>query len=347
MSSTSNTLKSSSGESGNRYGSDAASERSDGVQNVCDECGGELIESESNGDLHCKACGLVTEVDMIDHGPEWRDFDDEAEDKSRVGRPLNNLVHDRGLTTEIHPQNKDGYGNTLSSTQRKRAYKLREKNKWITTGDSKEKILKFGLNEIRRMSSSVGLPKSVQEVAATLFRRVQAEGLLYGRTVEHCAAACVYAASRKCDCPRTLNELNAVCRDVNNNKKQNYDLSIGRDYRYICDELGLEIEPNSPLDFFNRIVSDIDVDVGTDVSNLAKKLVEKATRENLHSGVKPISLMAASLFISFKYYNIDISQYDIAAAANISQATIQQRYQDIIGVVDIDRSEIVPEWRYE
>ena len=86
---------------------------------VCPECGGNVVTDSEHGETVCQDCGLVVEEDEIDHGPEWRAFDSSEKDrKSRVGAPTTNMMHDKGLSTNIGWQNKDAYGRSLSSEQR-------------------------------------------------------------------------------------------------------------------------------------------------------------------------------------------------------------------------------------
>ncbi|MFB6110491.1 MAG: TFIIB-type zinc ribbon-containing protein, partial [Halodesulfurarchaeum sp.] len=64
---------------------------------VCPECGGRLDTDEERGETVCSECGLVVEEDEIDRGPEWRAFDAaEKDQKSRVGAPTTNMMHDKG-----------------------------------------------------------------------------------------------------------------------------------------------------------------------------------------------------------------------------------------------------------
>ncbi|MFB6169002.1 MAG: TFIIB-type zinc ribbon-containing protein, partial [Haloferacaceae archaeon] len=75
---------------------------------VCPECGGQLATDEERGETVCSDCGLVVEEDSIDRGPEWRAFDSkEKDEKSRVGAPTTNMMHDKGLSTNIGWQDKD------------------------------------------------------------------------------------------------------------------------------------------------------------------------------------------------------------------------------------------------
>ncbi|MEF8778559.1 MAG: TFIIB-type zinc ribbon-containing protein, partial [Natronomonas sp.] len=81
---------------------------------TCPECSGQL--KNEGAETVCTECGLVVEEDEIDRGPEWRAFDSAEKDKkSRVGAPTTKMMHDDGLSTNIGWQDKDAYGNSLSS----------------------------------------------------------------------------------------------------------------------------------------------------------------------------------------------------------------------------------------
>ncbi|PSQ36218.1 transcription initiation factor IIB 2, partial [Halobacteriales archaeon SW_12_69_24] len=160
---------------------DAAAEESEG-QLVCPECGGALEADSERGETVCRECGLVVEEDEIDRGPEWRAFDSaEKEEKSRVGAPTTKMMHDEGLSTNIGWQDKDAYGNSLSSRQRQKMQRLRTWNERFRTRDSKERNLKQALGEIDRMASALGLPENVRETASVIYRRALDEDLLPGR----------------------------------------------------------------------------------------------------------------------------------------------------------------------
>ncbi|MFW6017452.1 MAG: TFIIB-type zinc ribbon-containing protein, partial [Halapricum sp.] len=64
---------------------------------TCPECGGNLVADDARGETVCDDCGLVVDADEIDRGPEWRAFDSkEKDEKSRVGAPTTNMMHDKG-----------------------------------------------------------------------------------------------------------------------------------------------------------------------------------------------------------------------------------------------------------
>ena len=113
----------------------AESEAKDAKQDIaCPECSGDLVVDEERGETVCGECGLVVEEDSIDRGPEWRAFNaTENDQKSRVGAPTTNMMHDKGLSTNIGWQDKDAYGNSLSSNQRQKMQRLRKWNERFRT----------------------------------------------------------------------------------------------------------------------------------------------------------------------------------------------------------------------
>jgi len=206
---------------------------------TCPECEGNLITDTEHGETVCSECGLVVEQDSVDRGPEWRAFDSsERDSKSRVGAPTTNMMHDKGLSTNIGWQDKDAYGKSLSSRQRQRMQRLRTWNERFRTRDSKERNLKQALGEIDRMASALGLPDNVRETASVIYRRALSENLLPGRSIEGVATAALYAAARQAGNPRSLDEISAVSRVDK--------MELTRTYRYVIRELKLEIQPADP-----------------------------------------------------------------------------------------------------
>ena len=202
-----------------------------------------LITSADGRELVCETCGLVVEERSIDHGPEWRAFTHwEGQRKARVGTPTTPTKHDRGLTTTIDWKDKDASGHTLSAEKRKQMHRLRTWQERIRTKNANERNLQFVLGEIDRMASALGIPRSVREIACVLYRRALDDDLIKGRSIEGVATSCLYAACRSEQIPRSLEEVSAVSRVERT--------EIGRAYRYIAWELGLEIEPTDHISTF-------------------------------------------------------------------------------------------------
>jgi transcription initiation factor TFIIB len=95
--------------------------------NGCPECGG-LVHTNSI-ETACEDCGLVLEDRPIDHGPEWRAFDEtEGNERKRTGPPLTPTRHDHGLSSEIGFDQADANGSTLSGRKRSQIARLRREH---------------------------------------------------------------------------------------------------------------------------------------------------------------------------------------------------------------------------
>jgi transcription initiation factor TFIIB len=292
---------------------------------VCPECGGDLTTEKAQGETVCAECGLVVEEDEIDHGPEWRAFDSEEKaEKSRVGAPTTKLMHDEGLSTNIGWQDRDAAGNSLSSRKRKKMQRLRTWNERFRTQDAKERNLKQALGEIERMASALGLPKNVRETASVIYRRALDDELLPGRSIEGVATAALYAAARQAGTPRSLDEIATVSRVEKT--------EIGRTYRYVARELGLQIRPTDPEKYVPRFVSDLGL--SEDVERRARELLRNAKDEGVHSGKSPVGLAAAAVYAASLLVKDKVTQSTVGEVADISEVTIRNRYNEILEAND-------------
>ncbi|GAA0680401.1 transcription initiation factor IIB [Natronoarchaeum mannanilyticum] len=305
--------------------SDERSTESETESLACPECGGQVVSDEERGETVCADCGLVVEEDEIDRGPEWRAFDAaEKDEKSRVGAPTTKMMHDDGLSTNIGWQDKDAYGQSLSSRQREKMSRLRTWNERFRTRDSKERNLKQALGEIDRMASALGLPDTVRETASVIYRRALDEDLLPGRSIEGVATASLYAAARQAGTPRSLDEIDAVSR-VDRDE-------IARTYRYVVRELGLEIQPADPEQYVPRFASELEV--SDEAEMRARELLRSAKDSGVHSGKSPVGMAAAAVYAAALLTNEQVTQSEVGEVASVSEVTIRNRYHELLEADD-------------
>ena len=296
-------------------------EKESETTDVCPECGGHLVNDAEHGETVCGDCGLVVEEDEIDPGPEWRAFDSSEQDqKSRVGAPTTNMMHDKGLSTNIGWQDKDAYGNALSSRQREKMQRLRTWNERFRTRDSKERNLKQALGEIDRMASALGLPENVRETASVIYRRALEEDLLPGRSIEGVATASLYAAARQAGNPRSLDEIERVSRVDR--------MELTRTYRYVIRELGLEVKPADPKSYIPRFTSELGL--SDEVERQARELLDAAQGTEVMSGKSPVGLAAAAIYAASLLTNEKVTQSEVSDVADISEVTIRNRYHELL-----------------
>ena len=301
-----------------RQEADQAQRNSEGQ---CPECDGPVLADQEHGETVCDDCGLVVDEDEIDRGPEWRAFDSaERDTKSRVGAPTTEMMHDKGLSTNIGWQNKDAYGNSLSANQRQKMQRLRTWNERFRTRDSKERNLKQALGEIDRMASALGLPENIRETASVIYQRALEEDLLPGRSIEGVATASLYAAARQAGTRRNLDEISAVSRVGKT--------EMTRTYRYVVRELGLEIQPADPEQYVPRFASALDL--SEEVERTARDLLGSAREAEIHSGKSPVGLAAAAVYAAALLTNEKVTQSAVGDVANVSEVTIRNRYKELL-----------------
>jgi transcription initiation factor TFIIB len=230
------------------------------------------------------------------------------------------MMHDKGLSTNIGWQDKDAYGNALSSRQREKMQRLRTWNERFRTRDSKERNLKQALGEIDRMASALGLPENVRETASVIYRRALDEDLLPGRSIEGVATAALYAAARQAGTPRSLDEIANVSRVDK--------MELTRTYRYIIRELNLEIKPADPKSYVPRFASDLDL--SDEAERRARELLDNAADAGVISGKSPVGLAAAAVYAASLLTNEKVTQSEVSEVADISEVTIRNRYKELL-----------------
>ncbi|PIN69876.1 hypothetical protein COV94_02375, partial [Candidatus Woesearchaeota archaeon CG11_big_fil_rev_8_21_14_0_20_57_5] len=226
----------------------------------CPECGSiNLFLNQDKGEVICKDCGLVVEDKMVDFSQEWREFDSEsAEKRRRTGAPMTYTQYDQGLGTEVG-RKADLYA--LGGKDRNKFFRLRKWQYRISTAI--ERNLKLALAELKRVASYLKLPASVEEEAARIYTLSVQRGLVRGRSMESVVAGALYAACRRHEVPRTLDELSEASGIE---KKE-----IGRTYRFVTRELGITILPSNPADYIPRFASSLKLSPETQ-SNAAEIL---------------------------------------------------------------------------
>ena len=283
----------------------------------CPECGSINVSwNREKGEITCKDCGLVIEDKMVDFTQEWREFDsDGAQRQRRAGAPMTYTEYDQGLGTEVG-QKSDLF--QLKSQSRNKFFRLRKWQQRISTAI--ERNLKLALAELKRVSSYLKLPKSVEEEAARIYRRAVERGLVRGRSMESVVAGALYASCRRHEVPRTLDELS---ESSGIDKKE-----VGRTYRFITRELGIRILPSNPVDYLPRFVSALKLSAET--QSKAVEILQEARDAELTSGRGPTGIAAASLYVAALINNEKRTQREVADVAGVTEVTIRNRYKELL-----------------
>ncbi len=282
----------------------------------CPECNSvNLTHDEEKGEIICNDCGLIVEEKMVDTGIDLSGKFDKSEKKGRGGAPMSIQKFDKGLTTNVG-EISDIY--KLDAKQTRKFLRLKKWQERVST--SIERNLRLAMAELRRVSAYLNLPTVVGDEAARLYNYVLQRGFVRGRSMESVIAACIYAACRSYNIPRTLDEI-AHASDIERKE-------IGRTYRFIIRRMTIKITPSSPNDYISRFSSILKLSPKT--QNHALKILKRASDEELTSGRGPAGIAAAALYVAALLNDEKKTQREVADVAGITEVTIRNRYKELI-----------------
>lgn len=291
----------------------------------CPECASlNLFVNRDKGEVICRDCGLVLEDRMVELGQEWREFDSEGgeETRRRTGAPMTYTQFDQGLGTEVG-RKADLF--QLGAKDRNKFFRLRKWQYRISTAI--ERNLKLALAELKRVSSYLKLPRSVEEEAAMIYTQAVQRGLVRGRSMESVVSGALYAACRRHEVPRTLDEL----ADASSIEKK----EIGRTYRFVTRELGISILPSNPADYIARFASSLKLSPET--QSKAVEILEMAQHVELTSGRGPTGIAAAALYVAALGHGEKRTQREVADVAGVTEVTIRNRYKELLDRLKLDK----------
>lgn len=294
----------------------------------CEDCGSKNWEvNDSRGELSCGDCGLVRHEYEIDYGKDWRVFSDgEGTGNERAGMPQTNLLHDKGLTTDMGWQNRDYSGAVISGDAAKRMNRLRRQHARTRVRNSTERNLVLALGELDRLAGNMGLPTSIREEAAFIYRKAVEAKLVRGRSIEGMVAAAIYTACRLGANARTLDEIGSFSKT---GRKE-----IGRTSRALVKELRLRVPPAMPREYIPRFCTDLSLPVK--VQSRALQLLADTENHDALAGRGPTGIAAASIYLAGILEHNRRTQREVADVAGVTEVTIRNRFKEMCGVLGLD-----------
>ncbi len=298
-------------------------------EEACPECkGSHLIRERERGEIICTDCGLVV-GELMDTSAEWRAFSEDGTPQTcRVGAPLSALRPDYGLQTQIGGTNRDSSGSPLHANTRVQMKRLRQIDQ--RTKRSELRNLRVALRELKRLCSQLKIPRQVAERAATYYRKVLKKGLVRGRSIDGITAATVYLAARSHGTTVTIRDIIQVTRI---SQKE-----LGRSVRVIIEELDIRTNPTDSRILVQRLGNELDLSM--DTQTRAIEIIDKAVESNVTIGKNPVSIAAASLYITCVKTGERRTQHQIAKAANTTPVTIRNRFKELEKYLDIKNLQV-------
>ena len=259
---------------------------------ICSSCkSNKVITDHESGEVICSKCGLV----ISDNVQESRVdgcacFTTDAMcDKSRkTGIPNSLARHDMGLSTIIGRPNKDASGHILDGAMRSRMVRLRRWDHRIKTSTFNVGNLRVAFNQLDTSKDKLGLPDTIVEKTAYIYRKAQQRGLVRGRTISAVLYAAMYIACRELGIPKTLKEI-AV---VNNIKRT----TLAKSYRLLISELDIKIPIIDPTKCITKVANKANLNEKT--KRMAIDIMYHLNKKEIPAGKDPMGIAATVLYIA-------------------------------------------------
>ena len=291
---------------------------------TCSSCNnntGQIITDSESGEIICRNCGMVMLDNVQENRPEWRSFttDEVNNSRSRTGMPTSLARHDKGLATIIGRANKDASGQVLDAAMRTTMERLRTWDFRTQAHTSTDRNLRQAFSELGRLKDKLGLPDSVIEKTAYIYRKVQERGLVRGRTISSVLAAAAYIACREMGMSRTLDDI----ADLNNIKHK----ELARTFRLLVLELDLKVPMIDPMKCVVKVANKAKLSEKT--KRQAMDIMHDIIKSGASAGKDPMGLAGSVIYMSSLNTGETVTQMDIADAAGVTEVTIRNRYKDI------------------
>jgi len=248
----------------------------------------EMVTDVHTGEIACSSCGIVSLEPIVDLGTESAGLNaTDYQNNSRVGAKRSLKMIDMGLSTLIEAKDKDVTGKSLSIENRRMFYRLRmwdRNSRSAVTSKSFQKAFTL----LDAISSKLGLPESVIEESAYLFRKIAARKILAGRSTAAMLSATIYATCRITDTPRTLQDIS----DAANIKKK----VLQRTYRFLAKEMNLSPEAYTPSEFVSRIAKGLNLSEKT--QRLTFKILDLCAKKHVSTSKNPMAMAAAAIHLA-------------------------------------------------
>jgi transcription initiation factor TFIIB len=282
-----------------------------------------ILTDQESGEVICTNCGSVMNDKVLETKAEWNAFDSEDRNsKSRTGAPTSLAKHDRGLSTVIGKINRDAAGQQIDIAMKNRINRWR---KWDFRSQNShaERNLHTAFIHLDMMKSALGLPDSVIEKIAYLYRKIQERGLVRGRTIKGVVAVASYIACREMEIPRTLKEIS----DISNVREK----AISKIYRKVMVELDLKMPQVDLMRIIVKIANKCGISEKS--KRYAMKMMAEIIKKEISVGKHPMGLAGAVLYMSCKNYDEGITQGQIAEVAGVTEVTIRHNLDSIMKMI--------------
>ena len=295
----------------------------------CSLCRSEsVITDPQSAELVCSQCGMV----ISDKIQETKQESQSVHNYERlmgvggIGMPTSIAKPDMGLSTVISRASIDANGNEIERSMLTKVHRLRTWDYRIKIHSSLDKNLSVAFSELHLIKDKLGLPDSVAEKAAYIYRKAQERSFSRGRSISAIITAAVYIACREAGIPKTLKEV----AQANNLSPK----TTAKAYRLIVSELNMKTPTLDLIKCIAKISNKADLNEKTKREAIA--VMNDVVKKEISAGKNPMGLAATVLYISCTKTGEHKFKKEIAQAAGITEVTIRNGFKNILNKLQIN-----------
>jgi transcription initiation factor TFIIB len=298
---------------------------------ACSLCKSEnVITDPESGEVVCSECGAVISDKMEAQGDSGTRASYILRSGGQTagggrGMPGSLARSDMGLSTVMARSDRDAIGNKIDQSVRPMIERIRTWDYRTQIHGSSDRNLREAFDQLDNLKHKLALPDSVIEKAAYIYRKAQARKLVQGRSVSAILTAATYIACREVGIPETLKEI-GVANNITHKL-------VAKAYRILVSELEIKIPTSDPVKCIVKVANKATIDEKT--KRQAIDIMDDVTKREISAGKDPMGLAATVVYMSCIKAGEDRTQKDIAQAAGITDATLRNRFRDLMNKLEL------------
>jgi transcription initiation factor TFIIB len=214
---------------------------------------------------------------------------------------------------------RDAAGQKIDNQMKNLMNRLRIWDSRTQIKNSKERNLFNALAYLQKLKYELGLPDSVIEKTAYIYRKIQDNEIVKNRKVKMVISTACYIACRQIGIPRTLSELAEI--------SDTEEKTLSKFYRDLILDLDLKVPKIDPMKMLIKIANVCNISEKT--KRYAIRLMSEIIKENLFISKDPKGVAGTVVYMACKKYGEKILQYEIATASYVTIVTIRKNQKFI------------------
>lgn len=273
------------------------------------------------------ACGVIY-TDTLDYSPEWRFYgadDKNANDPTRCGGPINNLLKESSFAVKVICTPK-------SSWEMRR---IRRWTEWQCM-PHKEKSLYDEFQFITTMAQNAGIPKVFIDYAMMIHKDISEQKMFRGLNRDGIKAASIYISCRVNDCPRSAHEIAEIFHLDKASATNGCSMAVT--ILKNIERNGLQTEQMNlgttiPSSFIERYCSRLNIN--HELTLLSKFIANKIERQSMITDNTPQAISAGIVYFISQKCNLNINKNEIKGICGVSEVTINKCYKKLEQIRDV------------